>query len=618
MIKYLFLGFIFLFVNDCLAQLDSVQELETINLKTSILKKHSKGYKVVTLSDSIIVDNNESFVNVLRYNSPVYIKEYGSGGTSSASFRGTSASNAAVIWNGININSINNGQTDFNALGINLFDNLDIRSGGGSIEFGSGAIGGTIHLNNNLHFGDNLSHQLVMTVGSYETYKGLYKFSVSKKDLVVNLGVSYNQSENDYEWLEYDLKNENGAYKNLDFNLNVSKKINNYSKISYNGSLYNGEREFSGQLPNPSAANEKYKDKSSKNLLSYDYHKNEFYHTLKFAFMADEYNYFENKESSFYNFGKSKRYIGKYEFKYIISPNSNIESFSAYESTLGETGQINSHNRKQFSQSVIYNQQIKEIVSLNVKIRKDFNSDYDVPFVYAIGAEINTSKKTFVRINGSKNYRVPSFNDLYWPGQGNENLIPETSAQGELGFGYKASSFKADIGIFFIDSKDKIVWTPGGDPSKLGIWTPINIAEVENKGFEMVLAYNKSFKEHYFNFNMNYSYTLVTDKKTKKQVPFIPKNLLNFGFNYSFKRISFLYQHLFNDEIYTTTDTIDLFSMESFNVGNVGIDYDLIKNQYSQLSLGLKINNVFNTAYKVLPRRPMPNRNFNININYKF
>ena len=145
MMKYILLVFIFLVGSKSFAQLDSIQELKVVNLSSVKLQKHSKGYKVLNLSDSVIVKNTESFTTLLRYNTPIYIKEYGSGGTSSASFRGTSASNTAVVWNGININSINNGQTGFNALTVNLIDNINVRSGGGSIEFGSGAIGGTVH-----------------------------------------------------------------------------------------------------------------------------------------------------------------------------------------------------------------------------------------------------------------------------------------------------------------------------------------------------------------------------------------------------------------------------------------------------------------------------------------
>ena len=100
------------------SQLDSIQHLKIVNLQSITLNKHSKGFKVITLNDSILVNNTESFSSLLRFNSPIYIKEYGAGGTSSVSFRGTNASNTAVVWNGININSINNGQSEFNSINV--------------------------------------------------------------------------------------------------------------------------------------------------------------------------------------------------------------------------------------------------------------------------------------------------------------------------------------------------------------------------------------------------------------------------------------------------------------------------------------------------------------------
>ena len=169
MMRYILFVFILLISSKSFAQIDSIQQLKVINLSSVKLQKHSKGYKVLKLSDSVILKNTESFTTLLRFNTPIYLKEYGSGGTSTASFRGTSASNTAVIWNGININSINNGQTGFNTLTVNLIDDIDVRSGGGSIEFGSGAIGGTIHLNDQLSFGNHLTNQIVSSVGSYNT-----------------------------------------------------------------------------------------------------------------------------------------------------------------------------------------------------------------------------------------------------------------------------------------------------------------------------------------------------------------------------------------------------------------------------------------------------------------
>ena len=603
---------------NCIAQLDSIQELGVVNLQTIQLKKHSKGFKVLVLTDSIIIKNSESFTSLLRFNSPIYIKEYGAGGTSSASFRGTSASNTAVVWNGININSVNNGQTGFNSLTVSLFDNINIRSGGGSIEFGSGAVGGTIHLNDQLRFGNYIENQVVASFGSYETYHNLYKFSFGSEKTVVKFGISYNQSKNDYKWLGYNLKNENGAYHNSTISLGFAQKLSGFSKISFYSTKYTADRQFSGQLPNPSAAKEKYKDESFRNLVNFNYAKNYRSHAVKLAYLTEEYNYFADKNSKVYSYGKSKRFITKYNFNYKFSANSNIETISEYESTIGRTDQINNQKRQQWSQSVIFNQKIKQVISINAKVRKDFNSVYKMPFIFALGAEIKPFRNAFIRLNGSKNYRVPSYNDLFWPALGNLDLIPESSYQGEIGIGYKNNQFKIDVGAFYIDSKDKIVWRPGGDPDRPGVWVPINLSGVVNKGLEIVVSYNENIENHFFSFNANYSYTIAEDKESNVFLPFVPKHMFNANLGYSYKKISIYYQHLFNGKVYITEDNLDMFSVPYFNVGNIGVAFNLIKTEKKQVSLGIKINNVFNEPYKVLPSRPMPNRNINFNINYKF
>ena len=63
-----------------------------------------------------------------------------------------------------------------------------------------------------------------------------------------------------------------------------------------------------------------------------------------------------------------------------------------------------------------------------------------------------TLKNIFLRANASKNYRVPTYNDLYWPGQGNINLIPETAVQSEFAVTYKKNKISADLGVFYISA----------------------------------------------------------------------------------------------------------------------------------------------------------------------
>ena len=234
--KHLLFTTFFIITNAMLAQNDSIRTvLKEIIVVADKKIENSKGYKIQILNDSIITKNTESFTSLLRFNSLIYLKEYGAGGTSTASFRGTSSSNTAVIWNGININSINNGQTGFNSLTVSLFDAIDVRSGGGSIEYGSGAVGGTIHLNDQLLYKSKkvIENQFVGSIGSFSTYNSLYKFKISTEKLALKLGMSYNESENDYKLFGTDFKNFNGAYNNFNMSVGLAYKFNPKSELKF-------------------------------------------------------------------------------------------------------------------------------------------------------------------------------------------------------------------------------------------------------------------------------------------------------------------------------------------------------------------------------------------------
>ena len=621
--KYLLFSVLFFVAYTTTAQNDSIRRVldEVVIVADKKLKKNSKGYKIKTLNDSIILKNIESFTSLLRFNSLIYLKEYGAGGTSTASFRGTSSSNTAVIWNGININSVNNGQTGFNSLTVNTFDAIDIRSGGGSIEYGSGAVGGTIHLNDQLVFTqkNNIENQFVGSVGSFSTYNSLYKLKVSTNKIALKFGASYNQSENDYKLLGTNFKNFNGGYSNFNASFGFAYKFNSDTQLKFYSTRYVGKRLFSGELPNPTSANDKYRDLNNRNLLVYSSRKERVNYELKLAYLTQEYQFFDNKNSNEFSFGKSKRYLINYEFGYRFpSIKSTLTSYSEYESVFGKTDRIIEKNRRQFSQSFIYNQNVLNMFSFDVKFRKDFNSDYKVPYSYSFGIKSKALENISFRANGSRNYRVPTYNDLYWPGQGNINLIPETALQGELGGVFKNNNFKVDAAFFYISAKNKIVWTPNGDPNRPGVWTPINLSDTKNQGLELNFSFKKKYNMHSVNVNLNYSYTEAKNKKTNTFLIFVPKHLFNGSLGYSYKRFNLFYQQLFTGESFTIESNSKDFIIPSFFVANVGGDYEIFKNKKQEITFGFKINNVLNERYVTQPRRPMPNRNFNLNINYKF
>ena len=66
----------------------------------------------VTLKENIAL----SMADVLTFNSPIFVKNYGRATLSTVAFRGTSASHTQVTWNGMRINSPMLGTVDFSTI----------------------------------------------------------------------------------------------------------------------------------------------------------------------------------------------------------------------------------------------------------------------------------------------------------------------------------------------------------------------------------------------------------------------------------------------------------------------------------------------------------------------
>ncbi|PHO00244.1 TonB-dependent receptor, partial [Rhodobacteraceae bacterium 4F10] len=185
--------------------------------------------------------NPINLTNLLRYNSPIAFRDYGNGGVSTARFRGTSASNTLVLWNGIPINAVGSGQTDFNALSASISDNILVQSGGNSTEYGSGAIGGTVHLKDEVLFKEHQKFQLFTSYGSYNTTSNFFKSSSGTDKWNVKLASTFNYSDNDYTYIDGRYKdsegnlltNENGNYKNYGVNFVIGYKFSPVNFLSF-------------------------------------------------------------------------------------------------------------------------------------------------------------------------------------------------------------------------------------------------------------------------------------------------------------------------------------------------------------------------------------------------
>ena len=608
--------FSFIFSLSCLAQtrLDSIQQLEEVILNDVKLKQNASGFKVVILKDSILNKNTSTFTDLLRFNSNIYFKENGYGMVSSPSFRGTNASQTAVIWNGISINSQLNGQTDFNLINTNNINKVIIRNGGGSVQYGSGAIGGSIHLDNTLNFNSHFNNAIKLIYGSFNSKNISFVTDYGKEKLAFNIGVNYIDSDNDYKYLGSDQVNENGAFNNLSLNANIGYFITEKDVLKLYHQSFLGERAFSGTTVTPS--NSKYKDRNFRSMLEWSRKGLKYKSILKLAHIKEHFEYYQNKDSNFFSFGKVNTLLLKHNLDFKLSKTLSVKSILDYSYFEAEGSSFGNPNRTAFSATGLFQYNPNKKINVGFNIRQDVTSQFKSPLLFSIDAAYDLSDIYKLKLNGSKNFRVPTFNDLYWQPGGNLDLTPESSYQIDLGHVVDFNGLQLQLNTYYISTKDLIQWKPNSS----GFWSPENIAKTHSYGVEVGFDITRIFNKHQFKLSSNYAYTVSENLETNKQLIYVPFHKANATLAYSFNRFSVHYQHLFIGNVFTTEDNIDssFFSLNSYDIANLGMHYKVLNTTKNELSLGLNINNIFNEIYQNVAFRPMPNRNFNIQLNYKF
>ena len=601
-----------------IAQNDSITQLEEVIVSDIKIKKFSEGYKVQTLSDSVITRNNISLTSLLRFNSTIYFRENGIGGTSSASFRGTSASQTAVVWNGININSQLNGQTDFNTVSVNNYDNIDIRSGGGSVQYGSGAIGGSIHLNNEFKFSNHFSNRLRVSYGSFNTSKVNYKVKYGNKKVYTDLGIDAVNSDNDHKYLGTEFRNQNGEFKNINLNASFGLFLSDNNLLKFYQNTFLGERNFSGILSGTSISpsNDGYEDINSRSLLTWKSFGESYVSKLSVAHLHEMYRFFDNKDSEEYDFGKSNNIYSKYEFLYHLNEDIQLNAIADYSFIQGEgTNFGNADDRNIFSAVVLYKHTLSDRFNYGLSLRQEATSDYDSPLLFALDAKYTFSPYYSIKFNGSRNYRIPTYNDLYWVGPGglgNPDLKPETSIQAEIGQEVHYKGITLSVNGYYINAKDLIRWIPVSGT----VWSPVNIDEVESYGVELGVTYKKQWNNHTLLLQNNYAYTVSEDKEREKQLIYVPFHKATSSISYGYKRFSMFYQLLYNGAVFITTDNSR--EIEGYDVSNTGVSFAYLKSQNKEFTVDFRVNNIYNRNYQNVGFRPMPNRNYQIQLIFKF
>lgn len=212
----------------------------------------------------------------------------------------------------------------------------------------------------------------------------------------------------------------------------------------------------------------------------------------------------------------------------------------------------------------------------------------------------------------SRLYRLPTFNDRFWPGSGKPHLDPEQGWSTEAGLKIDKRLFDIDLsgkmGVFSNQLKQAIVWMPGEE-----VWEPFNLQQLNNAGLHFQASLSQSHTNTQWKIEGGYGYVHSQTRQAGQEFPslFIPQETARLLARISHRGLYALYAHKWTGFQYTARDQSQW--LPNYQTGMLRIGYQRKwKTQQYRLYTGL--DNCWNAQYESVPGRPMPPRAFSIGL----
>lgn len=635
LLKFILAFYLITFSSAGFAQLlfDSVKQLKVVEVSSPRLLIFSSGNKIETLDSTVLNRySTGNLADILTNESQVFVKSYGLGSLATTSFRGAGAGHTALLWNGFNLQSPMLGLLDVSLIPANFSNDIKLQYGGVGALWGSGAVGGTIHLNNASQFDKGISASTTISFGSFSDKQQLASFEISKKRFVTSFKVFNHDAKNDFPFIntaQYakpeqkqsnaELK-QNGVLQENYFQLNAHQKLN--TRFWYQ---FNDRNIPPSMTQNSNVANQK--DESYRVTSEWQRTGEKLTLLARFAYFDEGLKF---KDSTIQEDSKSRTKVAISEVESRFSSSKfdliNIGINNTYsEASTTDYLKNPSQNRTGiFGSYKIHN--AKNNWNAVISVRQEFIKNVKIPFTSSLGIEGRILKFFLLKGNVSKHYRLPTFNDLFWAGAGaigNSKLKPESGWAEEISlihkYNYKKTDWELGATVFNRTIDNWIIWLP----NQYNSWSPDNVLQVWSRGLEYKLNFNYTLSKVKVQLSGMYNYVLSTNEKSSTandaalghQLIYVPIQNAQSNFSVSYKRTSVGYTQIYTGYRYITSDNTKY--LKPYTIGNLHID-QLIGWNSLNISMYLQLNNIWQETYQVIAYRAMPLFNYQIGFKVYF
>lgn len=568
----------------------------------------------------------------------VFVKTYGPGLLSTLSSRGTDPAHTPILWHGFSLQNAVNANPDPAIESVPGNYRAAYYPGGQSGLYGSGAMGGTIHLSPDFGGDEGTWAYAGFEAGSFGRHNETFRLGSKNARTYAGAEVRLTKARNDFPFVNRAMVSKpvqrltnaetEGASVNADFRHSWKKRGQITASLWYQ---YN-RREIPPTMIT-SAGKAVQMDENVRSMVAWNHSVKGHNLALSTAFLYD-YLFYNDDVLVTPSLMVQYASLSRAEYDHTFLKNHHVFAglnHSYYQVYMLEYKGVAPH-RNQTALFLGYRYTLpKKLGEVSVQAVEEMTDGKFVPFCPALSVLLRPKPYLPIRVRVNRNYRQPTFNDLYWVPGGNPDLKPELGFSQEAGIGFEKKYSKKsglwNLALFatgFHNTiSNRIVWVPGPI-----FWAPENIDRTRAYGAEtdakITWGYRHNGHEDWgVTLSANYTYTRSVRAKPRfegdpaygKQLLYIPLHLGSAGVELRYKNTRVFYRHRFMGLRYTLTDNSQ--AVPGFHTGSVGISQSVTVYGVTA-QLFFVCDNVGNAAYEVLEYRPMPGRNYRGGISLSF
>ncbi len=547
---------------------------------------------VVSRTDTVSINSTLDAASALMQVPGLYVGDYGyASGLKSVSLRGFGSAHTAIYVDGVRVGNVESGQSDLGMLGIENFGTAVVDYAQNSISFNTAKP---------VFAGRPVAGRLRLGAGSFGTWLpyGRVDFRVSDAvSMSANIAGNMSRGERDNS----DIKQVRGGADAW----GVISGGEWHAKLYANGA----ERGTPGSLSWPSTDRQ-----SDRNYLAQGTFRKQITEDYEIRVSAkgsyDGLSYKSEWGDSDYRQTELQLNTAQ---KWRLQPWWTV-SFAADLAWDGLKGNVYNESRT----GAVF----AAATAIRLpRLKADLALEYDGTFEKSGGRWNSLSPSADLRFTlvqgidlvafGRRAYRVPTFNELYYPGYGNPDLKPEDAWLSDLGLDfcrvYGSWTVKARADGFYNYLTNKIISAPSEDPM---VWLPYNVGKVEALGADILAGLDWASGDWNAGFCARYGFQKALDKTPDsytlgEQIPYVARHTLVLSADASWK--GWALGAVFNlrsgrrdgtGEM-PSWNTLDVTAGKEFNLGGGMV-----------LGLNAIARNLTGCSYEIIRDYPMPGRNF--------